>query len=173
MANTPNIIQDERLRDLYRYWADKKHGRALPARGDLDPMEIPQLLPNIGLVDVVGDPPRFRYRLVGTAITHAIGRELTGRFVDELPIDRDYVEHLLSLYRTTLEERRPVYSEGDFIGLPYKASWRSFRLLLPLSRRDDRVDMILVGQIFTEAAGEEDDDDERGGVGNRVIMVLD
>jgi hypothetical protein len=172
MADPPHIIQDARLRELYRYWAGKKRGRPLPARGDLDPMEIPQLLQNIGLVDVIGDPPRFRYRLVGTAITHAIGRELTNWHVDELPLERDYVDHLLSLYRTTFEEARPVYSAGDFAGLPFKASWRSYRLLLPLSRDGGRVDMILIGQVFVEAATDTHPGAERG-VGNRVIMVLD
>lgn len=172
MSEPPHIIQDARLRELYRYWADKKRGRPLPARGDLDPMEIPQLLQNIGLVDVVGDPPRFRYRLVGTAITHAIGRELTNWHVDELPLERDYVDHLLALYRTTVEEARPVYSEGDFAGLPFMASWHSYRLLLPLSRDGGPVDMILVGQVFVEATADTAPGGERG-VGNRVIMVLD
>ena len=172
MTDCCKIIQDDRLRDLYRYWADKKHGRPLPARSDLDPMEIPQLLQNVVLVDVIGDPPRFRYRLVGTAITHAIGKEITSRFVDELPLDHYYVEHLLSLYRTVIEERRPVYSEGDFAGRPFRARWQSYRLLLPLSRDGVAIDMILIGQVFTEAPDQEDDGDDRG-TGNRVIMVLD
>ena len=73
MKDPSKIIQDDRLRDLYRYWAEKKHNRPLPARVDLDPMEIPQLLQNIVLVDVVGEPPRFRYRLVGTAVIQALG----------------------------------------------------------------------------------------------------
>ena len=172
MPDLSKIIHDDRLRELYRYWADKKHGRPLPARSDLDPMEIPQLLQNVVLVDVVGEPPRFRYRLVGTAITHAIGKEITSRFVDELPLDHCYVDHLLSLYRTVIEERRPVYSEGDFAGRPFRARWQSYRLLLPLSRDGMAIDMILIGQVFAEAPEQEDNGDDRG-AGNRVIMVLD
>ena len=172
MTEPSHIVPDDRLREVFRYWSGKKRGRGLPSRTDLDPMEIPHLLQNIGLVDVIGDPPRFRFRLIGTAITHAMGRELTNRFLDELPLEREYVDHLLSLYRTVVEERRPVYSEGAFVGMPYKASWRAHRLLLPLSADDSRIDMILFAQVFLEApTGEADGED--GGLGNRVIMVLD
>ena len=172
MKDPSKIIQDDRLRDLYRYWAEKKHNRPLPARVDLDPMEIPQLLQNIVLVDVVGEPPRFRYRLVGTAVIQALGWEITSRFIDELPLDQNYTEHLLSLYRTAVEERRPVYSEGDFAGRPFKGRWQSCRLLLPLSRDGEAIDMILVGQVFNEAPEPEDGMDDCA-TGNRVIMVLD
>ena len=88
------------------------------------------------------------------------------------PLDRDYVDHLLSLYNTVVEERRPVYSEGDFVAMPYRASWRSYRLLLPLAKDGETVDMVLIGQVFVEAPAEDDNGEERG-MGNRVIMVLD
>jgi hypothetical protein len=47
-----------------------------PARSDLDPADIPALLPYMMLVEKVDD--HFRWRLVGTAAVREIGRDLTG-----------------------------------------------------------------------------------------------
>src|SRR4051794_10782916 len=75
-------------RALYRYWQSLRRGRRLPARADVDPIEIPALLPNLILIDVEPSPLRFRYRLVGTRIV-SYRAELqipdhTGRYADEV-----------------------------------------------------------------------------------------
>ena len=54
------------VRAIYHYWDDKRNGRLMPRRADLDPVDIPKLLPDIGLVDVVPDERQYVYRLIGT-----------------------------------------------------------------------------------------------------------
>jgi hypothetical protein len=71
------------LSGLWRYWQRKRAGRPLPSRADIDPMEIPAVLPYVLLVER-SDEGRFRYRLAGTAVVDAYGMELTGRYVDEV-----------------------------------------------------------------------------------------
>ncbi|HLT76914.1 MAG TPA: PAS domain-containing protein [Ferrovibrio sp.] len=66
------------LRRAFAYWDGKRGGRDLPARADIEPTEIPDILRNIFLVDVLDDPPRFHLRLMGTAFRDWFGRELTG-----------------------------------------------------------------------------------------------
>jgi hypothetical protein len=39
------------------YWESKRRGRAMPSRKDIEPTEIPDLLANVVLVDVLQDPP--------------------------------------------------------------------------------------------------------------------
>src|SRR5690242_1355091 len=54
---------------LYDYWRSKAPGEGLlPGRRHIDPVDIPRLLPNVWLLDVVDDPRRFRVRLVGGAL---------------------------------------------------------------------------------------------------------
>ena len=36
----------ERVRAIYRYWDGKRNGRLMPSRADLDPVDIPKLLPD-------------------------------------------------------------------------------------------------------------------------------
>ncbi|MEQ8332152.1 PAS domain-containing protein [Nisaea sp.] len=59
---------EDRLNDLIAYWRGKRSGDRLPARRDIDPVDIPDLLPHIGLIDVIGEGTDFRYRrdLVGS-----------------------------------------------------------------------------------------------------------
>jgi hypothetical protein len=46
--------------DLYRYWLAKRGSRTMPSRSSLDPVDVPALLPYLGLVDkVVG---QYRYQ---------------------------------------------------------------------------------------------------------------
>ena len=57
---------------------------AMPPRSAIRPDEIVKQLPSVALLDVVGDPPRFRFRLFGTQLVAAYGQDLTGKFVDEI-----------------------------------------------------------------------------------------
>ncbi len=63
--------------------AEKAGARALPDRADLDPAEIPLLLPYI-LISEVEQPFRIRYRLIGTEVVHVTGMNFTGHYLDEL-----------------------------------------------------------------------------------------
>src|SRR3546814_21056572 len=67
------------LLNLYDYWDGKRRGRAFPARADIDPLELGQMLPNLFLVDVLEDAPHFRYRLSGGHVDELPGQRLTGR----------------------------------------------------------------------------------------------
>ena len=72
-------ITEPRLRQVYDYWRCKATGRAMPRRADIDPTEIPKLLPDVMLVDVLPQG-RYRYRLIGTENSVAHGMNATGRY---------------------------------------------------------------------------------------------
>ena len=60
------IALNEKLSALLDYWRSKCRARAMPARADIDPAEIPRLLPYLMLLDM--PKGRLRYRLAGEAI---------------------------------------------------------------------------------------------------------
>src|ERR1044072_4742557 len=79
------------LAQAYAYWDSKRRGRRMPARADLDPTEMPRLLPHLALLDIERSPLRFRYRLVGSHIDD-VRREhgknlLTGEYLDAARYD--------------------------------------------------------------------------------------
>ena len=68
---------------LYDYWSRCRGAHRMPARADIDPLDVPQLMRYLSLLDVLPTEPRFRYRLVGTGIVEYFGRDPTGWAVDE------------------------------------------------------------------------------------------
>jgi hypothetical protein len=49
-----------RLRQAFAYWRGKLAGRAMPARRDIDPVDVPTLLSYVMLADVLPAPLDFR-----------------------------------------------------------------------------------------------------------------
>ena len=61
-------ISDTRLTAVFDYWRGKSTGLRLPRRRDIDPVDIPKLLPILMVVEVLPSG-RYRYRLIGTEMT--------------------------------------------------------------------------------------------------------
>ncbi len=165
-------IADVRLRALFGYWREKRGDGAMPARVDLDPLEIPTLLPIVGLVDVLDGGARFRYRLIGTEIVDVGGHDPTGRFLDEALPDSGYADYLIGMFREVTRERRPLYGESDFHGQG-RIECRVRRLLMPLSRDGRSVDMIFAGQVTVASErGAQAPGDEGTGPFHEIARVL-
>ncbi len=96
---------------MLTYWNAKRGARLLPARRDLDPLELQEHLGWIILVDVIGMPARFQYRLIGIEITQRIGRDATGRLLDEL-YPAEHYEGVVAPFRWIIEHRRPLRTTG-------------------------------------------------------------
>ena len=137
------------LRPLLLYWVAARGGKLMPSRADIDPVTMPRrLLPNIVLVDVVPASFRFRYRVMGTAVSRMLGADWTGRYVDEVP---ELGEQLHAQYLDTVESGRPTlrFNERERFDdvLMQHRIVRSERLLLPLSNTDRTVFMVLGGHL--------------------------
>jgi hypothetical protein len=141
-------VTDPRLERAYRYWLDKAAGRPMPSRADIDPIEIPKLLPHVMLVERLDDG-RYRYRLIGTENARAHGINATGRFLDEVLPGPDYAAHVLGLYDECVERRRALYSECLFFSPARREPERHTKVLfMPLSPDGETVNMIFVIQVF-------------------------
>jgi hypothetical protein len=130
--------------EFYEYWVRTAAGRAMPARADIDPLDIPRLLPNVFLMDVVpGTPRRFRFRLVGTRIAELEG-EMTDRFLDEFvpgaaaaAMSRHYdeaTEGRISVRHETLHWREREYINYDVLLLPLSSDGETVDMLFGLAR---------------------------------------
>lgn len=141
---------------LYAYWRSRRPERAglLPSRAAIDPADIPPLLPNIFLLEVIEGPLRFRYRLVGTKLIYAGDREMTGMLMEDahpnLFIAPPYADYPACVREHRISRRlgAPVF-DWD------REHVRIERLLLPLATDGRRVDMILGLSVFFDADGHE------------------
>lgn len=123
----------------------------MPSRADIDPVEIPKFLPNILLVDVLHDPLRFRYRLVGTDIVEKRGFDPTGQMVGEAYFGRS-AEAVLGHYRDIVETRAVKFIDAPFVE-PRGWYVYSERLMMPLSDNDEQVHMVFIYALWRDAVG--------------------
>lgn len=128
---------------LFRYWDAARGGRSMPARTDLDPLEMKAALPYLMLIDVVG--PEFRYRLVGTQVVQDFGRDLTGKTVGQQIRPMPFAADVGALFRRVRDEGRPVFTTGHH-QTPDGVTHSVSRLLLPLGE-DGRTGMIMICRL--------------------------
>lgn len=140
--------QSPLLRAIHAYWLDKCGDRTMPARNDLDPVDIPALLPNLVLVDVLPPDGRLRARLVGTWIVNQFGRDDTGRFLDEVDFG-EAQEEIVREYSAAAAGALAVCSDHRYRNLGGHI-YDIERLILPLSEDGKTVTMLLIALDFTE-----------------------
>lgn len=78
-------LSSARLRRAVEYWESRRAGRRMPAWRDIDPLDVPDLLPWLLVIDVLPGAADFRYRLIGTKVVAIARQDFTGRLFSELP----------------------------------------------------------------------------------------
>jgi hypothetical protein len=132
---------------LYHYWNKKRGTRAMPARPEIDPLELPErLLPFLFMVDLSDDPPRWRYRLIGTEMMDRVGVDLIGRFHDDV-LGTKYCNYLAALNDEVFRHKHPIYSVTELRAKEGNALITK-RLLLPLAHRGREPAIILGVQTY-------------------------
>ena len=120
---------------LFDYWHRLRGDRSMPARGDIDAVDIWSLLPNVHLSEWHSDPDRVRYRLAGTELVASIGREISGRWLTEFHTDPKDVAETVALYRQAIARRAPII--GRTVGTTARLGIDSFEwVVCPLSSND-------------------------------------
>lgn len=131
---------------LRTLWQQIKGAARVPMRDSFTPELLRPWLPHIAVVEAVGAPPRFRIRLAGTAAVSFAGRDLTGKFLDEV-VAPDQYDITVAPYRDAMGTGAPAEDDvlrGQFQGedgtyLPVR------RLVLPCSSNGTDVDRFVVG----------------------------
>lgn len=138
--------------DLIGRWtaAREASGAALPPREFADPFELREHLGYLQLVDVVHDPVRFRYRLIGTRITALAGRDSTGRWFQDL-YSPQFLDEAFKTYRWVVAEKQPLRVSATWQHVD-KGHIRYEALDLPLSADGRTVDLILTRMAFENVA---------------------
>lgn len=131
----------ENVRQLYTYWRGKCRDGRLPSRADIDPTEIPRLLPYLTIVEAVPDERRYVYRLVGTKEVEIRGQDPTGKSVAEAYYGPSIEDAYASYDRAIAGQ--PFYDDSPFSG-PDGRYNDDEMLFLPLSDDGKKVTRVLV-----------------------------
>ena len=133
------MITHPELDDLCALWTAKCGGRMMPARGDIDLLELGHWLGHLAWVDVV-DGTGFRYRVVGDWLAERYGARAHPRWPEELGGETGRVA------RSDME-KACAYKAPVFVlrpSAPASSCAQYAELVLPLSEDGETVDALLV-----------------------------
>ena len=141
------------LLKIFDYWRGKRAGRPMPARRDIDPLELGWALSRIALLDYEPEVG-FRYRLAGETIATVFGRaNLKGLLFHEI-MAPDAARLVESRWMPMVERQAIICMKG----MIYLASDRTpvgERLMMPLTdNASGEVTGVLVMTVCEWLSGE-------------------
>lgn len=144
--DVPDDAHDD-IKALFDYWKAIVPRNGLPGRQHFDPLNIPDLLPNIWLIDVHRNPLRFWRRLVGSRIEEFAGKSLQGGWVGDR-LDGERLSCVRDHLTDVVQTKRLSWRRGKSL-IQYEKNYRVLeRLYLPLAADGKTVDMVLAITVF-------------------------
>jgi len=129
---------------LLSYWEQKRAGGRLPARADLDPVDMKSLLGWLSLVDVRPTGPRFALRLLGSAHPPRAFGPRHGQDLSTIQPEA-YRDAVTRQYETTLDRCAPTLHENVLSFGNYRFGYQ--RIALPLAKDHVTPDMLMVASL--------------------------
>jgi len=139
----------DRPQRLYDVWDGWRGERSMPARRDILPEDLRDLLPYIALMQAMPDPLDCRYIISGDAVDRASERGVKGMTVREVLADGSVsiADQISAMYGAVIRTGTPSFTRGS---MDYRD--RGFitfdRVLLPLSVDGQAVDHLLCGFFY-------------------------
>jgi hypothetical protein len=141
-------IKNPKLRRLHDYWVEKRGDRTMPARADLDPIDMVFAIGSIILADVIAEtPPRFFIRLHGTTLSERVPYDLTGKMLDEMPVP-EFLDLARRSFTKVATTGKPLHTLAERLVDDRMQRYES--IIMPLSDDGERVDRLLIGLIYDE-----------------------
>lgn len=148
MTEPQDEFDHPKLLKFLDYWQSKRRDGRLPARADIDPVDLHDMLASIIIIEVVdeGERRRYRFRLFGTEHVEFNQRDLTGKCIDEVfrPDDAARTE---ATYAAVIASGEPHYWRTNVM-LPGREFVHYERVMVPLASDGETVDMLIGMFIF-------------------------
>ena len=140
---TAETVCSARLRALLRYWTEKSGGGAIPFRQQIEPTEIPRLLPIVLLADITLSGTTMR--LLGSDATNAYGKEMRGLGVADIQFG-EFTVSWLDAFLRVIQSAKPAFAVGT-----YRRGTELCRIetvLMPLTEDGSSVSQIFGGLLI-------------------------
>ena len=132
------------LHAAHDYWSQKRGNREFPSRKDISTEGMKTFLANVMLIDVSYDPLDFVYRVFGSGVGRAQGKDYTGKSVRDLKPAK-FSDLIWHQYVEVVNRRKPCLH-----GVMYSADAKYekyHRVTLPLSSDGLVIDKLLAVSI--------------------------
>jgi hypothetical protein len=153
VAHPDDVAMHPRLRQLFAHWQAAAPAAGLPSRSRFDAVAIPDLAPDLWMLDVERTPLRLRYSSCGAHIVAALGHDPTGRWLDDVhprAQERNYYDR----YRVMVEQGVVTWRKGK------PAFWHEVKsralenLIVPLATDGRIVDRLVAMTVLYDEPGQ-------------------
>ena len=143
---TAEILESTGMRRFFEVWqqAGASRGRSMPARADIDILEIGTYIGSLTLLEVVDGGADFRYRVSAEGASKLLGEDYTGQLLSETSRDQERIDRLMQRYRRVVASKVPWYARTPAI--PEMPVTYTERLVVPLSEDGETVSMLLLAR---------------------------
>ncbi|MEZ5669725.1 MAG: PAS domain-containing protein [Alphaproteobacteria bacterium] len=153
IANDEMLVASHPLIEAgIKYWQKLARDRAMPRRRELDPTDIPRLLPYTILLDIQHDPLDFYIRVAGQHIIDNYGRTPVRCTINTLISENPSIRRFADSFRLCVQQRRPVVVEDRFVGADDLRK-RTYGVILPLADDRDEVSHLLCFSVYLDRDG--------------------
>lgn len=136
------LVHDQRLRRFVRYWLDKRGKHVVTRRVDIDPTEIPWILPLVWLYDYEPEGKRLRCRLAGESIRETYPVNIVGRCMDEFLPPSEWPD-IQAHYLGVLEGKSIGHARGRVHRPEIGQAGYVERVILPLTDKSGAITMLI------------------------------
>lgn len=140
---------------FFKYWLSLNPEKGLPGRQHFDPLDIPDLMPRIWMLDVLRQPLRYRYRFAGTKEVETLQREVTGKMFEEVHPQAYNRQETTGRLGDSVQHGVATYRKGKIIAIHKKEHMIVENCVVPLARDGLLVDLIVGFSILYQADGRE------------------
>jgi hypothetical protein len=140
---------------LLNLWRAKSTGRRMPRRSDFTPRELKDVLRNIVLFErVERNPSRYRWRLIGTNLTHMAGDNTGKMFEETLP--PEHISRWVQCYDLVIDGGQPLRFLGR-VHLKGREYLDADNLYVPLANDKDEPTFAMALCRYTPRRSEDDE----------------
>ena len=147
MPDLPNTASPRLLAAL-QYWEKKRRGRRFPSRSDIRLAEVPTLVGQLVIAELLPEPLDFRFDFVGVAVRHWLKDDLSGKRMTEHPAMARVFENWAAAAR----QGRPHYVEVPYVARDGRVV-SAQDMLMPLGEGDEVDAMMAVLEFAVPVKG--------------------
>jgi hypothetical protein len=144
-----------KLARFFDYWMLIKPATGLPGRQHFDPLDIPNIMPRVWMLDILREPLRYRYRLAGTKEVETLQREVTGQMFDDVHPHLRGDGEAFGRFDAIARRGVATYRYGRIVALHHKKHLNVENCMVPLARDGKTVDMIVACSVLYQIDGRE------------------
>lgn len=97
---------------LVAHWETLRLDRVAPKRGEVDPLDLFEFLPNISMIKVMDDGADFEFSLIGTGLAKLYGL-VTRQIVSQVDCAPETRDALLDALKLCAASKKPVHGLWD------------------------------------------------------------